>query len=121
MEIIRDRELETGIRSILGDFELWGDAQCTLSDRPNVLVQDFCLSDPGDLFSFEASHLVAAGRSLAQVHLDSVWIGNDLSMNQKLRFTWQDTDRPTLHNLCLQGFVGKCLIWDALSSFQCGG
>lgn len=108
-----DRALEAGAREILSDFELWADVQCSLTDRPSVLVSDFCLREAGDLFTYEATHLTAAGRSLAQVHLDSVWISHDVPMQQKLRFSWQAPERPSLHSLCLHGFVGKCLVWDA--------
>ena len=54
------------------EFALWGDPHGELPERPSVLVQDFGLCDPSDLWLFEA----AAGRGLAQVHWDSVWIGN---------------------------------------------
>ena len=69
-------------------------------ERVHFGVQDFCLCDPGNLFLFEATHLVAAGRGLAQIHMDSVWVGNEITM--KLKFLWQGTD-----NLCLQGFAGS--------------
>lgn len=91
------------------EFALWGDPHGELPERPSVLVQDFGLCDPSDLWLFEA----AAGRGLAQVHWDSVWIGNATPMNQKLKFKWQDSEWAALHNLCVQGFSGKCMIWDA--------
>lgn len=47
------------------------------------------------------------------MHLDSVWIGNDMPMNQVLKFRWSDPDRAALRNLCLQGFSNKRMIWDA--------
>ena len=74
--------MEAGIRSILGEFALWGDPHGDLPEKPSVLVQDFGLADPSDLWLFEASHLASAGRSLAQVHLDSLWIGNDMPISK---------------------------------------
>ena len=107
MEVTHDRALEDGVHSILSDFELWGDAHCTLSDRPNVLVKDFCLKHPGDLFGFEASDLVAAGRSLAQVHLDSVMAGHRTSYAAQSVFA----------RLCWESFDLGCII--AIPSCKC--
>lgn len=47
------------------------------------------------------------------IAMDCIWIGNDMPMNQKLRFKWQDPDTAALHNWCMQGLAGKCMIWDA--------
>ena len=33
---------------------------------------DFSLSDPSNVFRFDATHLVAASRGLKQLHVDSV-------------------------------------------------
>ena len=107
-----DLDLERGLISILQEFSLWGDAQAILPDRPSLLVQDMRLQTPSDLFAFEGSHLVAAGRGAAEFMMDSVWIGSDTPMAHRIQLLWRSNSKPVMHNLAMQGFLDKCLLWN---------
>ena len=104
--------LERGLTGILQDFSLWGDHNAILPDRPSLLIQDMRLQTPSDLFTFEGVHLVAAGRGVAEFKMDSVWIGSDTPMAHKIQLLWQTDAKPAMHNLALQGFMDKCLLWN---------
>ena len=107
-----DMDLDRGLSGILQEFSLWGDHNAFLPDRPSLLVQDLQLQTPSDLFTFEGVHMVAAGRGVAEFKMDSVWIGSDSPMAHKIQLLWQSDAKPAMHNLALQGFMDKCLLWN---------
>ena len=81
------------------------DHNAFLPDRPSLLVQDLQLQSPADLFTFEGTHMVAAGRGVTEFKMDSVWIGSDTPMAHKIQLLWRSDAQPAMHNLALQGFM----------------
>ena len=104
-------------REILRGYSLWGDAGGWLDDRPSLLVDRLTLKRFDDLFLWEADHLTASGRGLKYLDVDSVWVGPDDLMPQSITFDWKADDKSALHNMCIQGIDGKCMIWNAALNF----
>ena len=104
-------------REILRDYQLWGDDGGDLVERPSLLVQDMAIKAGDNPFLFEAGHLIACGRGLRQLDMDSVWIGEDRDMPQPITMDWKATGKSVLHDMCIRGMQGKCLIWNAALNY----
>lgn len=84
-----------------------------LSERPSLLVNNLTPRRFDDTLLFHADHLIAAGRGLKQLDIESVWVGPDDFMPQPISLDWKARRKVDLHRMCAQGFDGKCLIWNA--------
>ena len=114
---MEDRLPPAAAREILTAYALWGDSGGGIPDRPSLLVDNLTLRRFDDLFLFEADHLTASGRGLKYLDADSVWVGPDDKMPQSITFDWKAADKSALHNMCIQGIDGKCMIWNAALNF----
>ena len=112
-----DRLLPGAAREILSNYALWGDTGGWLSERPSLLVDNLALKKFDDLFLLETDDLIAAGRGLKQLDMDSVWVGPDGLMPQSITFDWKAGEKGALHNMCIQGIDGKRTIWNAALNF----
>ena len=104
-------------RDVLSAYGLRGDAGGWLCERPSLLVDNLALKKFDDLFLFEADHLTASGRGLRHIDAESVWVGPDDMMPQTITMDWKADEKNLLHNMCIQGIDGKCMIWNAALNF----
>ena len=100
-------------REILHVYGLSGDTGGSQSDRPSSLVSNLTRRRFDDSLLFHADHLIAAGRGLKQLDIDSVWVEPDDFMPQPISLDWKASSKEALRKMCTQGIDGKCLIWNA--------
>ena len=110
MEMDRSRLPPGAAREILKDFQLWGDDGGDLVERPSLLVQDLAIKTRDNPFLFEAGHLIASGRGLRQLDVDR-------DMPQSITMDWKATSKSVLHEMCIRGLQGNCLIWNAALNY----